>query len=455
MLEIKKAVRHSVPILTMISGVSGAGKTYSALLVAAGLAGDKGRVGFIDSENGRGSMYADSPGIIAALPNGYDVIEISPPFAPQTYIDAIDLFEKAGCTVCVIDSGSHEWEGEGGISSIAENNGGRWNKAKLAHRKFVNRLLWSKMHLVVCLRAREKVKIISKTQSGTGKEEIVSLGILPVCEKNLPYEFMLSLMIEEKTHLASPLKCPEAFEVLFNKPKMIGKADGDRIREWNDLGVSLDPYDRLRKRARATADEGMEAYKAFFSVLAPVDKKALESTHSDNKSAAERADQERKLAEEQTEQQATSYVTNLTEDIPTQHTATGNIGEAGTTVTEEIATQSVTTEVATAVEAKPALAPETPQAEGPPEYRRHLHMWRELLGWPILLEIFGAFGFDHSNSKLADIPENHYTQVKSALMDRAQDLGKPLPDFDKPQTSPLGTVVKPTFGEPVVKTRRR
>ena len=38
-MEIKKAVRTSVNLIMSVSGVSGSGKTYSALLLAAGLAG--------------------------------------------------------------------------------------------------------------------------------------------------------------------------------------------------------------------------------------------------------------------------------------------------------------------------------------------------------------------------------------------------------------------------------
>src|ERR1700722_9568602 len=111
MLEFRKAQRKAAPMLMAISSVSGGGKTFSSLLVAAGIAGDSGRVGMIDTENGRGEMYADSPGIRAALPNGYDYLRFDPPFGPDRYIEHIKAAEDAGITVCVVDSGTHEWEG--------------------------------------------------------------------------------------------------------------------------------------------------------------------------------------------------------------------------------------------------------------------------------------------------------------------------------------------------------
>ena len=119
-LEFRKATRRTVPLLISISSVSGGGKTFSALLLAAGLAGPDGRVGMIDTENGRGEMYSDSPGIRKALQNGYDYIRFDPPYTPERYIEHIEAAEQAGITVCIVDSGSHEWEGIGGVAESAE-----------------------------------------------------------------------------------------------------------------------------------------------------------------------------------------------------------------------------------------------------------------------------------------------------------------------------------------------
>src|SRR6476469_9556598 len=101
LMEIKKAVRHATPQIIGLAGVSGSGKTYTALLLAAGLAGTDGKVGFLDTENRRGCTYSDSPGIMAALPQGYGTIELSAPFHPKRYCEAIDVFENAGYAALV------------------------------------------------------------------------------------------------------------------------------------------------------------------------------------------------------------------------------------------------------------------------------------------------------------------------------------------------------------------
>lgn len=289
-MELVKAKRKAVPMLISLSGTSGSGKTFSGLLLAAGLAGPNGRVGMIDTENGRGSMYADDPLITAALPNSYEIVEIQAPFEPAKYTEAIKFMEKAGITVCLIDSTSHEWEGDGGCCDIAESNKLRgmpnWAKAKLAHKRFVAHCLSSSMTIIFCLRARDKVKIMKVN----GKEEVIPVGIQPIAEKNFVFEMLLSLQCDEATHQASPIKVPKMLVEMFSTPRLITKADGEHIRKWNESGLAADPAEQLRKRSRVAAEDGMAAYQAFFAALSPAEKKIVQVIHVENKVAAEKAD---------------------------------------------------------------------------------------------------------------------------------------------------------------------
>jgi hypothetical protein len=309
-LQFRKASRKAVPMLISIASVSGGGKTYSALLLAAGIAGPNGRVGFIDTENGRGEMYADSPGIRKALPNGYEYARFDPPFSPERYVEHISAAERAGITVCVVDSQTHEWEGIGGCCEIAEKNPlGRmpnWSKAKMAHKRFMNHCLSTNMHLIFCLRARDKVKVFKKGDlivTGTQlpgenypvaeKDTILSLGLQPITEKGFVFEMLLSLQLDERTHHAYAIKVPEPLTPLFPGHKLLTKEDGERIRQWNDTGAAQGEGEQLRKRARAAAEEGMEIYRAFFGRLSPAERRSIGDTaHAENKSIAERADRE-------------------------------------------------------------------------------------------------------------------------------------------------------------------
>lgn len=288
-MQIKRAIRHATPQIISMAGVSGSGKTYSALLMMSGLIKPGGKLGFVDTENGRGSIYSDSPGITKAIPQGYDVIELAPPFHPRRYIECIDAFEKAGYEGCVIDSGSHEWEGYGGCTDIAEADVGRWNKAKLENKRFVNRLLYSTMHIIVCLRAHEKTK--PQTNSAGKITGYISLGIQPSCEKNFMFDMLLSFLIEEKSHLASAVKCPEAFEQMFFSPHMLTKADGEAIRSWNDSGAAYADSERILKRATTAAESGTQAYNEFLTSLSVAQREMLKPHHEQLLQVAARADE--------------------------------------------------------------------------------------------------------------------------------------------------------------------
>lgn len=290
-MKFIKAVRRASPMLISLAGVSGSGKTYSSLTLGAGLAGSDGRVGFIDTENGRGSMYADSPGILSALPNGYEILPLEPDYSPDRYIECIVEAEKTGINVLIIDSATHEWEGIGGCCEIAETQKLRgmpnWAKAKMLHKRFINHCLSTNMHIIFCLRAREKVKVV---KGANGKEEIIPIGIQPIAEKNFVFEQTVSLQIDEATHFANPIKVPEPLAHLFPGGKLLTKEDGARIRLWNETGSALDPHEQLAKRSRVAAEEGTKTYQEFWSSLTNAQRKALASVHGANKQTAENAD---------------------------------------------------------------------------------------------------------------------------------------------------------------------
>ncbi len=296
-LTITPAKRKRVPMLISLSGPSGSGKSYSALLLAAGLAGEKGSVGFLDTENGRASMYADSPGIVAALPNGYEIADLREPFAPSRYVEAVEAFESHGCGVLVIDSASHEWNGYGGCEDIAHNNklGGmpNWALAKREHKKMMNRLLASSMHLVFCLRAQEKTAIVKDSK---GKDQFVPKGIQPIQEKNFIFEMTLSIMLEEGTHKPVVTKCPEPLLHLFHgEHPLITKAMGQNLRAWAEAApLAGADSGALAEQAIAYAAQGTTAYAEYWKGLGGKQQKELLARHDEFKELARMADERAK-----------------------------------------------------------------------------------------------------------------------------------------------------------------
>lgn len=290
--EIKKAVRRALPLQIGWYGPSGSGKTLSALLFGAGLT--DGKVVVIDTERGRASLYADNKRLLAALPQGYDVLELNNPYHPDRFAEAIRYCQSQGYSVCIIDSESDSWDGPGGCHDITEANKGRWNKAKLANKKFKMTVNLSSMHVISLFKAQEKSKIIDKKDSDDGKEKVINLGILPISERNAFYPMLLGFAVDPETHLSRAVKCHDDLWSLFQTPKLISKEDGEKVRRWNDSGVAVDQAERIIAQSRDAAESGLEAYRMFFDGLTPKQKKQIpEATHAENKKTAADVDKRR------------------------------------------------------------------------------------------------------------------------------------------------------------------
>lgn len=264
-IQIRKAQREGARLVVMLGGVSGSGKTRTALEIAYGLTDrDPSKIGFLDAENRRGSLYADV--FMAAdrrdrSDTPFLIGDLYAPFSPQRYIDAIDAFQKAGVEVLIIDSGSHEWEGIGGCVDIAEAGNPRlpnWNKAKGEHKKFMNKLLTCDMHIILCLRAREKAKPEKQTIDGREKTVYVDMGLQAITEKNVLFEATASLMLHDEGTRQDVVKCPGDLQAILGRGQgYITADDGAAIRRWLAGAQQLDPnVEKYRNRLLSITDKG-------------------------------------------------------------------------------------------------------------------------------------------------------------------------------------------------------
>jgi hypothetical protein len=254
-IQIRKAQREGARMVIGLAGQSGGGKTYSAIQLAYGLAGGVGdKVGFLDTENRRGSLYAD------AVTDPFLIGDLYAPFSPQRYIDAIMEFQKAGVEVLVIDSVSHEWEGTGGCEEIASASSNKvigWSNAKTQHKRFMNALLQCDMHIIACIRAREKVDF-------SDPKNPVKLGVQPICEKNFMFEMTASLMMWDGGRQQQVMKCPADLVPILGRQKgYITQQDGAALRDWIAGGSSLDgEVERHRNSLISITQQGFVALEA-------------------------------------------------------------------------------------------------------------------------------------------------------------------------------------------------
>jgi len=285
--EIRKAQRQGARLLIQLSGVSGSGKTYTALQLAYGLTGNNAdKVILIDTENRRGSLYAN------ALPQPFNIIDFYAPFSPARYIEAIEAAVQGGAEVIVIDSVSHGWESEGGCEWIAnQSRFPDWKRAKAEHKRFMTYMLQSPAHIIACTRAREKVDF-------SDPKAPIKLGIQPIQEKNFSYEATVSLMMHDQGVRQDVLKCPAELQTVLGRSQgYIGAADGLALRQWVDGGTAVDPAIEHHRGLLLNATErGLKALGVAWSAAPVSVQKALgEGFKNQLKASAASYDEQRKI----------------------------------------------------------------------------------------------------------------------------------------------------------------
>lgn len=279
-INIRKAKREGARIVLALAGISGGGKTFTALQIAYGLTGgDASKIGLLDTENRRGSLYADSIKNKDGQVQEFWIGDLDAPFSPQRYIDAIHQFQAAGIEVLVVDSITHEWEGTGGCEEIATidpatgntRKVGAWNKAKAEHKRFMNALLQSDMHVIVCVRAREKVEMYKDAQ---GKTQYRALGVLPVQEKNFMFEMTASMMLWDSGRQRQVMKAPKELETIFGEcgqdfhAGYLGAKEGYALRNWIMGAGQVDQeVEKARNILRSHAEQGLKGLQQAWNGL--------------------------------------------------------------------------------------------------------------------------------------------------------------------------------------------
>lgn len=279
--KIEEAQREGARLVLGLGGVSGGGKTFTALQLAWGMANyDSRKVGFICTENRRGRLYSDALRDKDGKVHKFLIGDLTPPFSPARYIEAIQAFVDAGVEVLVIDSVSHEWEGQGGCEDIAHAGNPKnpkWNDAKREHKSFMNAMLQSPLHIIACMRAREKVKLVKVN----GKTEYEPQGVLPIQEKNFTFELTASLMLWNGGKEREIIKCPAELQAIFGTAGewaqgYLTPAQGKALREWVDGGKQLDDaVQRARDSLQMACEGGMDALVAAWKALPAATRKAI------------------------------------------------------------------------------------------------------------------------------------------------------------------------------------
>lgn len=226
---LRQASRKKAKIRLGLSAVSGGGKTYSALLIAKGLAhGDFSKVAIIDTENGSADLYSHL--------GSYNVFTLKAPFSPEKYVEAIKICEKSNMEVIIIDSITHEWDGEGGILEISNSMTGNsytnWAKITPRHNTFIQSILQSTCHVITTVRRKQDYEM---TTNSSGKLVPQKVGLKEVTREGFEYELTVNLELDTKHNVS----CSKDRTGLFiGKPDFVPTEEtGALLLEWCESGI--------------------------------------------------------------------------------------------------------------------------------------------------------------------------------------------------------------------------
>jgi hypothetical protein len=247
-MQLQKASRKKAPIKMSLQGPSGAGKTYSALLLSYGLTNDWSKIAVIDSENHSSELYSHL--------GEYNVLQLSAPYTPEKYVQAIEACGQAGMQVIILDSISHEWEYIlEAHASLPGNSFTNWQKIGLRHKAFIHAILGSKAHIIVTTRTKQDYVLNERN----GKMVPEKVGLKAVQREGLDYEFTLVFDLNMKN---SAVASKDRTGLFFGKPEQRLTIDvGKSIYNWCNSGSEITSNDISNTIYKCnTIDELLELY---------------------------------------------------------------------------------------------------------------------------------------------------------------------------------------------------
>ena len=274
-----------VPLWLGLFGPSGSGKTFSALRLATGIRDVVGgEIYVVDSESSRSRHYADR--------FRFRHLDFASPFGSLDYLAAIRHCHSAGASVIIVDSASHEHEGEGGylqtqeleLARLSKGDPGREDRVRMLswavpaklRQQFVNGLLQLNTNLIFCFRAKEKVK----PQAG----KMIEQGWQPIAGPSLLFEMTVNMLLlpgangvptwkSDNDAERAMMKLPVQFRELFKTPRALDEDIGQALANWakgNAAPASGKPKEQSPDDILAVAaTNGTAALRRAWSALGP------------------------------------------------------------------------------------------------------------------------------------------------------------------------------------------
>lgn len=279
--------RHGV-FVALVGGTN-SGKTFSAMRLARGIAGPKGKIAVVDTEGGRTLHLKDE--------FAFDVTLLTAPHRPMRYADIAKQAEAAGYDALVIDSFSAEWAGAGGVLSWADDEatrmagdddakrervkGATWIKPKTAHKAMVYSLLERRIPIIFSIRGEETFVPPSTRM------------FKPVCNKAFLFEVTVSFRLKSDDRGAIDLSDPTSYKMegshraIFRDGEQLSERHGEMLARWadgspivaKDTGLPVEPG--VMPDSFKNAGEFIDWSTRYLADATPADAAAWETKYRD------------------------------------------------------------------------------------------------------------------------------------------------------------------------------
>jgi hypothetical protein len=215
-------------------GGTNSGKTFSALRLARGIAGPKGKIAVADTEGGRTlhlKQHFD-----------FDVTMMDAPHRPARYRELAKAAEDAKYDVLVIDSFSSQWAGIGGVLDWREEEaqrmaggderklervrGAAWIKPKTEHKLMVQSFLGRRIPIIFSIRGEESFKPPSEK------------FFKAICSQSFLFEVTVSFRLAQDRKGVIDLSDAKTFKMegdhrsIFHDGEQLAEAHGEKLIAW-------------------------------------------------------------------------------------------------------------------------------------------------------------------------------------------------------------------------------
>lgn len=250
MTGFQKAKKEKIYLKVLLAGASGSGKSYSALKLATGIANKMGgRIAAIDTEAGRIRYYANE--------FDFDDLQLSEPYTPEKYIEAITQAVDGGYSVLIIDSITHEWNYIlDQVDKIPGTNSyTKWGKLTPRHNKFTEKMIQSPINIIATVRGKDAYVL---EQDKNGKQVPKKVGLGYTQRDGLEYEYTVTFNIDQTNHVATAQK--DNTHLFENKYEMLTEKDGEALYEWANSGEERVPTleEKLKPIQKKVTDTAVE-----------------------------------------------------------------------------------------------------------------------------------------------------------------------------------------------------